>query len=191
MSKYVPPHSLLKPERRYKSVIVLKKGPKYIVVQNRKTGNLTFPGGGCHSTNGKRTENMVNCALRELIEEAHNSIKVNKLNHLFTFNSNERFNNELEKNKKIRKIVTMQYNIFKANVIKNFNHIKRNFHKKPIKNLTKNEKETTNILLKSKNNLFGNRVMWNFMRNKVLTRLTPPPKKMSEHHSGRPSSGRW
>ena len=70
MPPFVPPHlrgksSLnLKPERRFKAIIIVKQGPKYIVVEDATTKNLTFPGGGCHSTNSKRTENKIRFNIR-------------------------------------------------------------------------------------------------------------------------------
>jgi len=188
----------LKPERRYKAVIVLKQGPKYIVVQNKNSRNLTFPGGGCHSTNSVRTENKFNCALRELMEETHKSIQGN-LTHLpnIGFNNTTRSRRELINNSEKKVKVTMQYNIFKANIKKNFNKIKRNFHNKSkYPSTQKGYKETNNIFLVNEDTLLsGTRrnkktgkptsLMWNFMKNKVLYKL------VSRIPLGRQSLGKW
>ena len=83
-------------------------------------------------------------------------------------------------------------NILKANIKNNFNKIKNNFHNtSKYPSTQKGYTETNNIFLKSKNNLFKNRVMWNFMKNRVLSRLTPPPKNVSRTPIGKQSRGKW
>ena len=162
---YVPPHLRgQKNETRHKSVVVLTKGSNFIVVKDAKSGDITFVVGGC-----KMGENKTNCAFRELKEETRNSVRAKKLNHLFYFNNNKRSKSEQAKNIVEAKKVTMRYNVFKANINKNFKNIHTNFHKS--KSLVNAEKEASNIKLMSRNNLVKPGVMWNFMRNKVLKRV--------------------
>jgi len=174
-SSYVPPHLRGKsatPFRKnitYKSVVLPMIGNKYVVVKYGKTGETTFIGGGC----GKN-ENIRNCARKELAEESKNSIIVNTsmIKPFFSFSSNERFGKEKSNNLRNKRKVTLRYTVFKVNLSnKNFNrNIKSVFNKS--RTTRKAYTEMNNIKLVSKNNLNRDPKLWNFMRKRVLSRLT-------------------
>lgn len=186
---YVPPHRKVtrvsppktrvspprRPQTRYKAFVIPIINGKYVVVQNAgKYQNLTFIGGGCHER-----ENTKNCALRELAEETRHSVLLrrnqlpNKSQIQFNVTPRERNASRqyLNKNRKQGVSVTMRHNFFLVPIKNNFNNIKRRYHSR--RSLTRSEKETINIFLKSKNELNKARSpqLWNFMRKRILEKL--------------------
>ena len=148
MPPYIPVHLRKKPETRRKVIVVPKINSKYVLVRNRKSGDLTFIGGGCSLKN-----NIKNCALRELREESKNSIKLRNINNYKKrFLNKTRAQHEQNNNNARRLNVTLNYHVFVPNISnKNFNTIKRNFN--AYRGTNKKYLETSNILLMSKNNL--------------------------------------
>ena len=201
------------PETRYKAVVIPTIKGKFVVVRyhdtNKKRTDLTFIGGGC----GPR-ENKRNCAIRELKEETRGALNVRKenlKNRIRPF-MGPRLPWELVKNAIEGKKVSMEYHVFFA-PLKNTTRIKNIKHRYwSKKNLTKAEKETRGILLRSPANLERGTELWNFWKranvnifsklrgerfpvNKVFnekpsTRYVPPGARAS-HPKTPPRSGRW
>ena len=173
---YVPPHLRKKPNNklpnefslnyRRKALVIPIINNKYIVTKYKNTGNTTFISGGC-----KQSENIKNCARKELEEEARYSIKNRNFKKNFTFNvgPNYRSPEELSQNKNRKLIVVTTYHTFFLKPTKTFKNIYTNFHKFVPR--TKAEKEMSNIMLKSLNNLNKNNKLWLPMKNKVLPEL--------------------
>jgi hypothetical protein len=202
------------PETRYKAVVIPTIKGKFVVVRyhdtNKKRTDLTFIGGGC----GPR-ENKRNCAIRELKEETRGALNVRKENlksRIRPFTSTLRSERELAKNVREGKKVSMEYHVFFA-PLKNTTRIKNIKHRYWTKtNLTKAEKETRGILLRSPTNLERGTELWNFWKhanvniftklrgerflaNKVFnerpsTRYVPPSARPSNTTS-RPQTARW
>ena len=169
----VPPNHTEKTETRYKAVIIPKIGNKYVVVTDKKTGDLTFIMGGC----GK-DEHKINCAKRELLEESRKSMNSNIVNsdHAFLFSSKVRSGLELKKNKTVNKVqVTTVYNVFVYNINANFNSIKNNFtSRRKLSNAEKrnpNFTETTGIHLMSKSELMRSPRVWSFVKRRIVPYL--------------------
>ena len=171
---YVPPHLRKKhalPEGfslnlRRKTLVVPMINNKYIVTKYKNTGNTTFISGGC-----KSKENIRNCAGKELGEEARYSIKNRNFKKNFTFNvgPNYRSPKELAQNKNRKIVVITTYHTFFLKPTKPFKNIYTNFHKFTPR--TNSEKEMSNIMLMSLNNLNNNNKLWVVMKNKVLPEL--------------------
>ena len=158
------------PETRFKAVVIPTIKGKYVVVRYRDTEkkrtNLTFIGGGC----GPR-ENKRNCAIRELMEETRGALGLtrgNLKNRIRPFTSTLRSARELAKNAREGKKVSMEYHVFFA-PLKNTTRIKNIKHRYWTKtNLTKAEKETSGILLRSPANLERGTELWNFWKMKNI-----------------------
>ena len=108
-------------ENRYKAVIIPRISNNYIVVENRKSKNLTFPMGGC-----KLGEPNLNCAKRELNEETRGSVKFPNKTTKYTNlkKSIPRSKSEKLKNNSEGKIVTMHPIVYVFTVNQNFKNIK-------------------------------------------------------------------
>lgn len=155
----------MKRDIRYKSIvipfIIEDDTIQYIVVQDKKTNELTFVGGGC-----KKTELSQDCAIRELYEEtrgAFSTINNMDLIYSFSFESNKRSKKELKKDKIEGVHVTMTYDVYflPLNYI-NFPNIRQRFHK-----FSNDDDETSDIQLLSKNSLLQSN-LWPFMKNNIL-----------------------
>lgn len=158
----------MKTEFRYKSIVIpftiRYDDIEYIVVQDKKTNELTFVGGGC-----KKKELSQDCAIRELSEETRGvfpHLKKSNLMYSFSFESNERSKKELKKDKLEGVQVTMIYDVYFIwlNYI-NFYDIKQRFHK-----FSYDDDETSDIQLLSKNSLLQSN-LWPFMKNNILHKL--------------------
>lgn len=162
---YVPPHKRPREETRYKAVVILRVGNKFIVVRDKKSQDLTFIVGGC-----KKNESSRNCAIRELLEETKRGINTNRLqinhNPTFVFTSTNRSNSEKRKNKTEGVSVTMQYNVFVVDVTQPFNTIKQIYNSSKLSN--REFAETNGILLLTKEEMRPR--LWSFMRNNILTK---------------------
>ena len=174
-SSYIPPHlrthtrtNKKTPVTRYKTLVIPRTAnKKYIVVTNSNSGEITFIGGGCKT---HEKNNLRNCALRELREEAKNSIPANRNNLKFLFNAKHKIRSNKEKaNNIIRGLnVTTHYNVYGLNLKNKMNNIKKRYNKSTRENSS--YKETKNILKLSRKEL-NNVKMWNVMRNYILPKL--------------------
>ena len=139
-------------EVRQKVIVVPKSKKKVVVVRNKNSKQLTFPGGGC-----KKGENSRTCAAKELREETRGTVSVNKANlqYLFSFPNRSRVPSHLMNNFKKQQVVTQIYDVYSVNVSHKPN--KENFRLGTF--LTNAEKrnnkffETNNIRRISVNNL--------------------------------------
>ena len=164
------PNKTFVKQTSYKAIVVPMIGNKYIVVRDVKSKNKTFIGGGCKKTNASKR----NCALRELMQESKNTIKVNRnnLKPFGSFNSRNRSKSEKLNNLRQKRNVTLRHILFKVRLpnTSNINKIRTNF--KSFRSNDPEYLETNNIYLMSKNNLNRDKKLWNFMRKHVLSRLT-------------------
>ena len=172
---YVPPHRKKLtnniPEGfslnlRRKTLVIPVINNKYIVTKYKNKGETTFISGGC-----KTNENIRNCAGKELGEESRYSIKNRNFKKNFTFNVGPKYRSpeELAQNKNRKIVVVTTYHTFFLKPTKTFKNIYNNFHKFIPR--TKTEKEMSNIMLMSLNNLNKNSKLWVIMKNKVLPEL--------------------
>ena len=94
---------------RQKVIVIPKFGTKVVVVRNKGSGQLTFPGGGCNSRENSRT-----CAAKELREETRGVITKNNKNlqYLFSFPNRGRVQNHLINNFKKGRVVTQIYDVY-------------------------------------------------------------------------------
>ena len=163
MAPYVPPHLRGEPElmtvQRRKAIVIPELNGKYVVVRDKKSGQVTFIGGGCPF--GK---NIHKCALKELYEESRKAIT--RFNFNLTERANLRFIGNRSKEgvtnnrpggfaENNRTKVIMTYHVFKGIPKKDikFNTIKQKFNAANVSKLGKNFQETSNIMVMSKNNL--------------------------------------
>jgi hypothetical protein len=169
MAPYVPPHRKETPLQlnfRKKGYVIPMIKNKYIVGINRKTGNTTFFGGGCGPKN-----NVRKCAIRELREEARQSMNTN-LKNFFVVRVDEpkyRSRRELENNKRRGIKVITNYHVFSLRPKNSFETINKKF--KMFVPTTNKEREIVRLNLKSLQNLKKNEKLWNLVRNKFLPRL--------------------
>lgn len=100
---------------RKKVIIVPRFGNKVVVVRNKGSQQLTFPGGGCNSRENSRT-----CAAKELREETRGVInkKGSNLELLFSFPSRNRVPNHLLNNLRKGQVVTQVYDVYSVTVNK-------------------------------------------------------------------------
>ena len=166
---YVPPHLRKKnivQNIRRKALVIPMINNKYIVAKNRQSGNTTFMGGGC-----KGSENIRNCARKELREESRHSIKNTNFEKLFIVRVTPEYrsNRELAQNKNRGLYVITNYHVFSLKLKNSFKNIHNRFHAFNPK--TKSEMEMSNIMLKSLNNLNKNQKLWILMREKILPEL--------------------
>jgi len=122
-TKYVPPGRGTKTNNtptpkfitRKKVIVVPKFGNKVVVVRNRGSKQLTFPGGGCNFSG-----NLMTCAAKELREETRGVInkKGANLKFLFSFPSRNRVPNHLANNLKKGQVVTQVYHVYSVTLNK-------------------------------------------------------------------------
>lgn len=178
----------LKPQDRYKTVVIPVVNGEYVVVEDKKYKELTFVVGGCKlkEIGGKPLPKAVfdkdynsfkSCALRELKEEtrgALGNIKPEQLRRGFKFSSRDRSTAELKKDEKEGWVVTMRYTVYYLDLdipATKFSTIQRRFRNAPVKR--KEDMETQRILLVSKDDLESDKKgkMWRFMKDNVLSKL--------------------
>ena len=178
----------LKPQDRYKTVVIPVINGEYVVVEDRTYNELTFVVGGCKlkEIGGKPLPKAVfdkdyksfkTCALRELKEEtrgALGNIRPEQLKHGFKFSSRDRSTSELKKDEKEGWVVTMRYTAYYLYLdipTTKFSTIQRRFKNAPVKR--KEDMETQRILLVSKDELANDKKgkLWRFMKENVLCKL--------------------
>lgn len=169
-------------EIRYKSIVVpyfVKNNKKqFVVVQDSKYKELTFPGGGCkkYETNPYNSVNspeitlekgLLKCAQREFREETRGVFgrkNLSDFKYQFSFYDTKRSNTEKEKNKIEKVRVTMVYAVYFVNlgIIRNFESYKRKFQTSSSIN-----NETDNIFAYEKH-ILNKKNVWKFMKNRLL-----------------------
>jgi len=189
---YVPPHlrggvpnSNKKQVTRLKAIAIPTFENKLVVVRDKKSGELTFPGGGCRYGSNTRA-----CAVKELEEETRKTIKKNasNLRYLFMFTSKLRSDDEKISDKEKGIDVTSEYHVF-AVPVENFEKIQTNYNLK--KHLNNSEKmnnkfmETIEISLMSLNNLKERKNVYSIVKNNILKRLNDPRFRFTQGVSSR------
>jgi ADP-ribose pyrophosphatase YjhB (NUDIX family) len=174
---YVPPHRKpkpLKPEVRFKVLVIPRIGDKIVVVRDAKSGELTVPGGGCPP---RYKNNLRNCAAKELSEETRRSIIQNRnsIQPFFSFRTKNRPPDQKLNDNKRGIIVTTVYTVYTVEVGSNFKNIENSFKtKSQMTNFEKNSKEyseTSEILLMSTKNLRDEQKVYSIIRNHVLPHI--------------------
>jgi ADP-ribose pyrophosphatase YjhB (NUDIX family) len=145
-------------------------GGKFVVVRH-KSGDFTFPGGGC-----KQSNTHEQCAMRELVEETKKAVQKGTLEFLFSFETPERSAKELANNKKEKITVTTTYKVFSFNIEGSFNKIKNNYNSgKLLNNKEKTNSrftETTGIHLMSLENMNkSTNMFYSIVRTNILPKL--------------------
>ena len=189
---------------RYKSIVIpyikTKHNDKtyrsYVLVKDKTSKDLTFVVGGCKmreipkksvrdSTFYTDYDSYKTCALRELEQESRGvfgNVSKKALKQGFKFSSNERFNDEKNKDAEEGTVVTMRYTVyylpldlpkeaFKKENGKNGYIVKQFKNTKPKKN-DPEYNETSGIILKTKSELNESKKLWRFMKERVLPKLT-------------------
>ena len=170
---------------RYKSIVIpyfVSKGKTfYVMVEDSKYKELTFPGGGCKAYeispyNSKNSpeitlqKGILKCAEREFREETKGIFGKRQLSeffHKFSFFDYTRSASEKAKNKAEKVTVKMMYNVFMIRLthIRNFEHFRQKFHLSRSVN-----KETSNILALQKSEIQKKNI-WTLIRTKILPML--------------------
>ena len=187
-------------EYRYKSIVIPYIKTKdndrsYVLVKDKTSEDLTFVVGGCKeneipkkkvrdSTFYSDYDSYKTCALRELNQESRGVFKnVSKeaLKQGFKFSSNERFNDEKNKDAEEGAIVTMRYTVYylpldlPKEAFKKENgtngYIVKQFNKTKPKKNDPEYNETSGIVLKTKHELEESKKLWSFMKERVLPKL--------------------
>jgi hypothetical protein len=183
-------------EYRYKSIVIpyikTKDNDKtyrsYVLVKDKTFKDLTFVVGGCKqkeipkksvrdSTFYTDYDSYKTCALRELEQESRGvfgNVSKKALKQGFKFSSNERFNDEKNKDAEEGVVVTMRYTVYYLPLDlseKAFKDIVKQFkNTKPKKN-DPEYNETSDIVLKTKSELEESKKLWSFMKERVLPKL--------------------
>jgi hypothetical protein len=182
------PNSGKRQVTRLKAIAIPVIENKFVVVRD-KSGELTFPGGGCAFGSDPRK-----CAAKELYEETRKTIKKNAGNLIpfYIFTSKLRSNTEKANNNKKSINVTSEYHVFKVPV-ENFTNIKNNYYsQKLLNNNNKNKKEfmeTIGIHLTSLANLKSKKRVYSIVKNNILNKLNDPGFRATPRVSSRRPNG--